>query len=199
GTRLALAGGWGGVQLWDARGSRQLLDLSSLFDAQAEVAVSFSPDGGRLAIATERRAGSESTGELIVCEARTGRLLARHADPSFGFKSVAFSPDGSRLVTGGGARGQPGVVQIWDARALERQLDLRGHTGTVESVSFSQDGCRVASGCQEGAVKIWDARPGRHRAELTTTRPIRCLARSPDDGLIAVAGAADAPDDSSAW
>ena len=37
---------------------------------------------------------------------------------------------------------------------------LRGHSGSVLSVSFSSDSSKVASGGAEGAVKLWDVESG---------------------------------------
>ena len=37
---------------------------------------------------------------------------------------------------------------------------LAGHSGYVWSVAFSRDGKRVASGCADRLVKIWNAETG---------------------------------------
>ena len=55
--------------------------------------------------------------------------------------SVAFSPDGKRIVTGS----QDQTVQVWDA-ARARSLTLKGHTERVSSVAFSPDGKRIVYG-----------------------------------------------------
>src|SRR5262249_61959843 len=40
--------------------------------------------------------------------------------------SVAFSPDGTRIVTGGGGRDKPVEGQVWDARTGMFLFDLKG-------------------------------------------------------------------------
>ena len=48
------------------------------------------------------------------------------------FTSVAYSPDGNRLVTGS----QKNIIVIWDAQTGVEILTLRGHTNSVTSVAF---------------------------------------------------------------
>jgi WD40 repeat protein len=64
---------------------------------------------------------------------------------------VAFSPDGTRIATGG----IDGTVTIWDAASGEQLLVLRGHFTLVASVAFSPDGSQLASVGSEGLVRIW--------------------------------------------
>jgi WD40 repeat protein len=69
--------------------------------------------------------------------------------------TLAFSPDGRRLVTGG----EGNTVKIWDVQT-GRELcpPLRGHTGDVCAVAFSPDreGRWVASAGEDSTVKVWD-------------------------------------------
>jgi serine/threonine protein kinase len=46
------------------------------------------------------------------------------------------------------------------AKGVEPFLILRGHIGSVRSVSFSPDGKTIASGSDDKTVKIWDAATG---------------------------------------
>ena len=55
--------------------------------------------------------------------------------------SVAFSPDGKRLVSASADQ----TVKVWDAATGSETLTLKGHTGGVFSVAFSPDGKRLAS------------------------------------------------------
>jgi WD40 repeat protein len=75
--------------------------------------------------------------------------------------SVCFSPDGKRILTGGGVltrRGDPpvpGEVKVWDAEKGRELLTLKGHTGILRSVCFSPDGKRLASASSDQTVKVW--------------------------------------------
>ena len=50
--------------------------------------------------------------------------------------SVAFSQDGSRVVSGSSDK----TVRIWNVTTGKVEAELRGHTNQVMSVAFSQDG-----------------------------------------------------------
>src|SRR5262249_11911713 len=53
-----------------------------------------------------------------------------------GVISVAFSPDGQRLASGGVDQ----MVRIWDSHTGKLLFALKGHAGQVRSVAFSPDG-----------------------------------------------------------
>jgi WD40 repeat protein len=70
--------------------------------------------------------------------------------------SVAFSADGSRIVSGSGDC----TVRVWDAVSGVVLHTLKGHTNSVYSVAFSSDGLRIVSGSSDCTVRIWDAVSG---------------------------------------
>jgi WD40 repeat protein len=93
--------------------------------------------------------------------------------------SLAFSPDGKRLVTGSQSR--EGIAQVWDATTGQQILTLRGHTDYVKDVAFSPDGKRIVTGSFDGIAKVWDSTTGREIVTLRGhTRTVSSVAFSPD-------------------
>ncbi len=88
--------------------------------------------------------------------------------------SVAFSPDGTRIVAGGGEYNKAGEVKVWDAATGKSLLELKGHTSRVYSVAFSPDGTRIVTGGGEfnkaGEVNVWDAGLARPSSRRRGTR-----------------------------
>lgn len=87
-------------------------------------------------------------------------LAARLVGMSERIQSVAFSPDGTKLLAVGGSPGRFGEVQLWDVatRALERSLPLGGDT--LYGGSWSPDGARVGFGGGDTTVRALDVASG---------------------------------------
>jgi hypothetical protein len=98
--------------------------------------------------------------------------------------SVAFSPDGTKFVTGGSDR----IVRLWASSTGEVLLPpFRGHDGPVQAVAFLRDGETVISASRDGSIKIWDlALGGEVRHVESPYRPLNCLAVSPDGSALAI-------------
>jgi Tol biopolymer transport system component len=109
--------------------------------------------------------------------------------------SVAFSPDGSTLITGcdqgvspdgspvsGGRR-----VRLWDVATRTCVATLTGPQGAAFSVAFSPDGTMLASGNSDHPVHLWRL-TGRFRRGgtiLTGDTDVLSVAFSPDGSMLA--------------
>jgi predicted NACHT family NTPase len=71
--------------------------------------------------------------------------------------SVAFSPDGARVLSGSGDN----TLKLWDAASGQLIRTFEGHTRGVSSIAFSPDGARVLSGGGDKTLKLWDTATGQ--------------------------------------
>jgi hypothetical protein len=69
---------------------------------------------------------------------------------SGGVRSVAFSPDGQRIVT----CSQDGTAKAWDAASGKELVTFKGHRGWINSVAFAPDGQRIATGDNDATVRV---------------------------------------------
>ena len=82
--------------------------------------------------------------------------------------SVAFSPDGTRLVSGSNDT----TIRLWDITTGEELITLFGHDAWVNSVSFSSDGTCLASASGDSTIRLWDIRSrGHHRPRSPRSQP----------------------------
>jgi WD40 repeat protein len=94
-------------------------------------------------------------GTIVLWDVASRTEITTLTGHSSAVNSLAFSADGSLLVSGGDDKN----VVIWD---LARQAQLRvlaGHQGGVSSVSFSPDSSTIASGSSDGDVILWHVEP----------------------------------------
>jgi eukaryotic-like serine/threonine-protein kinase len=204
GTRIVTGSVDNTAKVWDAQSGKELLTLRGHSDRVNSVA--FSPDGKRIVT------GSDD-GTAKVWAVQSGRTLLTlkvgditHSTPSALYsvppaqwvQSVAFSPDGTRIVTGSG----DATAKVWDVQSGKKLLTLivrktATHTlfseeeQKVYSVTFSPDGKRIANGSGDHTAKVWDAQSGK---ELLTFGgnwgSVDAVAFSPD-GTHIVTGSSD--------
>lgn len=124
-----------------------------------------SPPGGArgLSIAPSGRSiavGSNAAGPIEiwnVAEARIALRLDGHDSECF---DLAFSPDETRLVSGG----RDGAV-VWDLTHGESVLRITDHDSYVHGVAFSADGSRIATASGDFTVRIWDTETSGSRLD----------------------------------
>ncbi|MBE9069524.1 caspase family protein, partial [Leptolyngbya cf. ectocarpi LEGE 11479] len=65
--------------------------------------------------------------------------------------SVAFSPDGSRIVSGSA----DSTLRLWDSEGNPIGQPWLGHSDWIWSVAFSPDGSRIVSGSRDTNLRLW--------------------------------------------
>ena len=104
-------------------------------------------------------------------------------DPDWGAQAEALTAD----------RKLPRLINKWPladlpAPALRRAI-LTGHVGLLTEVAIAPDGTWLASGGEDGTVRIWDPATGQQRAALTGhDGAVRAVAIAPDGTWLASAG-----------
>ena len=105
-------------------------------------------------------------------------ILYGHDDS---INSVAFSPDGSKIVTGSDDE----TIRIWDTRGVLVGKPIRFER-EVDVAVFSPDGWRVASLSWDRMVRQWDVRTGTSFGKPLPAHR-KAIAYSPDGCHIATA------------
>jgi Tfp pilus assembly protein FimT len=99
-----------------------------------------------------------------------------------------FDPaTGARLVTWGGV-----VARAHDASGGATVFDLTGHEGDILDARFSNDGRRILTSSEDGAVRVWDASTGAEMARFATTGAGSILLSARGDRMLSVAPGGDA-------
>ena len=92
-------------------------------------------------------------------------ITVRHNTVRGGGRSPGYV-SGARGGTGGdggsggagGSKGKTETLSLWDPATGERYLIIRGERDEVRSLSFSNDGGRLAMGNEDGQIRIWKVR-----------------------------------------
>ena len=130
------------ILVWDAKTGEELVRI----EHGAEAGLAYSPDGSKIAFSVNR-----NYDHLGICDAETGALLKTlKKGGGAGFRTVTFSPDGTKLATGGDDHS----ARVWDVESGELLHELKGHTLEVLAVAFSRDpqGSRLFTG---GGTKLF--------------------------------------------
>jgi hypothetical protein len=113
-----------------------------------------------------------------VWDAATGQALIVSRGHEGSVVSVAFSPDGTRLITGSFDK----TARIWDAATGRELTRLTGHSDTVGAAYFSPDGGRVVTASLDKTARVWDPSTGRVIALLSGHKDLVETAMFSPDG-----------------
>ena len=192
GTNTLISAGSDGMTcFWDLlNGCRVKSIIGTNFGEQT---LALSPDGRTVATAVGVNIANQDYGTIGYIERLSlpeGQFLPPFKDSKGPTWCLAYSPDGSLLAAGRGETfsGNPTDICLWDTATGQITRRLKGHTGAVRSVAFTQDGKTLVSAGDDATVRVWSVSSGSLKDQFHTGAcQDPALAISPDDRWVAVA------------
>jgi WD40 repeat protein/serine/threonine protein kinase len=169
GDGLLVGTGPAAPRVWDGTKVKATAGLVPPGLADVE-AMAISPDG--------RTGAFRRVGELVLWDIGTGQRLKDVAGCAYTRGPVAFSPDGSSVVSAC----FDGRLRMWDVFTGEIQAEFLGHGPEAPlCLALAPDGKTLATGARDGKVRLWSTTNGAELLALDVpTGEVRALAFSPD-------------------
>ena len=184
-TRVVSGSGDGHTVIWNAADGQRIITLGEQTEHHlseepdaAILVVAWRPNGQDIETSTENGTTyawgiNEPPGEQLL--SYTGNV---HEPDTM---SIAYNTDGSRIAKGdidGGLFSQNPDTGL-------DQIDMVGHTASVNSVCWSRDNSLIVSGSSDNTVRIWNAATGANLEVLQGhTNWVTSVAISPDNNYI---------------
>lgn len=147
GKRLVTGSDDAAIGLWDLANGTLIAQLAGHTDLV--IAIAISPADGTIASAALDKS-------IRLWNPQTGASIAVYDKRKTSAMSLAFSPDGTRLLVS--ADKAPFEQVILDVSTGAVLVKYRGHDGLTHSVAFSPDGAlAVSAGGSNNEIHVWDA------------------------------------------
>jgi len=148
-------------------------------------ALAISPDGTKFVAGSMDGSSATSFTVRVYRISDGARLLSWPVSAQAG--ALAWSPDGSRIAV---CIHDSNDIQIRSALDGSVLKTLTGHTNAIESLSFSPDNTRLASGSDDSTVRLWNTADGSLLHTFTGhTGTVWNVTFSPDNHTLASGGA----------
>ncbi|MGA9993902.1 MAG: PEGA domain-containing protein [Pyrinomonadaceae bacterium] len=167
GKMLASGGSDGAINLWDSKNGQGLRAFEGSEEERLSgdfggvTALAFTPNGKTLASTSVKKISKQGEPpawrtEFTLWDVSSGRAVGKFASAGSEVLSIAFSPNGRWLVSGGTGN----VVNLWDTASGQLIRSFTGHVDGVSFVMFTPDGTEVLSGSWDKAIDMWYAASG---------------------------------------
>tara|TARA_R110002096_G_scaffold292224_1_gene486546 strand:- start:103622 stop:105601 length:1980 start_codon:yes stop_codon:yes gene_type:complete len=149
--QLYSTGGDSWFRKWNPTNGELIEELPGIDGLDAQL-MALSPDGNLL-ISWSQHGGARGSeaGRWWLWNAKDGSLLLEPKRHRGAITSVAYSPDGTQIVTSSEDRS----VRLWDAKSAKSTGVLDGAAGMVNAANFSADGATVFSAGADALVRTW--------------------------------------------
>uniref|UniRef100_A0A3Q3VL60 Small-subunit processome Utp12 domain-containing protein n=1 Tax=Mola mola TaxID=94237 RepID=A0A3Q3VL60_MOLML len=130
-----------------------------------------------------------SMGQLLVWEWQSESYVFKQQGHFNNMASLAYSPDGQHIVTGGDDGKQ---VKVWNSNSGLCFVTFTEHTSSVTNVAFTSSGFVIVSASLDGTVRAFDLHRYRNFRTFTSPRPAQFSSLAVDvSGELVSAGAQD--------
>jgi len=147
------------VRVWDAVD----LELSRVFRGEIGAgpegklyAAALSPRGRLLATAGHLVGRLEDKAAIRLWDFHSARVVGLLRGHTNVVNALAFSRDGSRLLSGGA----DATVRVWDVQSMRALHEFHGHTEPVYAVAFSPDARLAVSASDDDTLRLWSCMRG---------------------------------------
>lgn len=157
-----LVGGGFNLRRWEVASGNELPPFEWNQRGELVEFFAFSPDGKRLAVSCD---GSK---ELFLWDTATGKRVCQFDGHRGGVTTLAFSPDGSALASGGLERNSiPGnAIRLWEPTTGKEIRRIGERLGQVHSLTFAPNQPVLIAADEDRTIHFWNWKTGNDVQKL---------------------------------
>lgn len=169
------------IKIWDLETGQFKFNIPKhSYSGSDEVLFALNPNGKTVVSGVLVNRNSDKN--IVIWNLETGEPVKTLTMTDDRVHSLAISPDGQTLVSGGREN-----INIWNLKTGEVVETLKGHEQEVDLLSISNNGRILASsGSSDKTINIWNLRTGKLINTLSVDVRIDSLAISPDGRILVI-------------